>query len=411
MKSAEMLLISYAANALWMVLLFAAFAAAIVRLIRRAPAAHRHIVWATALVLSLILPFAKTFPAAAVTPSPSSSPASFVTSGGELRASVSVTPSSIHALAALYLGFMLIRMTRLARALQHTAASCRGALVQYADVATPFTAGIRRSVIVLPRSLARRPSERRAAIAHERAHIRRHDFAFNLLYEIALIPVAWHPAALFIKSQIDRTRELACDDLAARVPASYARMLLRLAHLMTPEAPAHGGVAVSMFDSDSLEARIRNLLERPARQARTIVALAIASLIAVSVGAATQAIRVTAPDDVRAFAGHWVADFQGHPFFSMEVDANGGGTIANFGILVNSDGEVTSGEPRPGFARVTEKHVEGATMHIVTRQAVTTSESARGSQRLVLDFVLISRTRGEIRIPGSRVKPWMVERR
>jgi BlaR1 peptidase M56 len=412
-RNAEIFLLTYAANALWMTCVVAALSGCIVRLIRRTPSAYLHVVWVAALVLSLLLPLAgmgpeqKTYRPATVTSSAvtPNSTASFLIAG-EGRPRWFPT----RALFAAYIIFMLVRSVRVAGAFRSIAATYRGPLIQYADVPAPFTAGIRRSVIVLPRSLVARSSERRAAVAHEIAHIRRHDFLLNVIFEIVLIPLAWHPAALFIKSRIDQTRELACDDRAARSPALYAKSLLSLAQVIWTAPPRF---AVGMFHSDSLEKRIRNLIDAPQRvrgiRAVALLVAGLASLMTLSAFASTQAIRVAASDDTKAFAGHWIAEFRGHPFFSMQLDANGGGTIANFGFLVSSDGELEDAGPRPGTARITKVSVEGPVLHIFSDERVTTSDGL--GQHLKLDLSFMAPNRGQIRVPGSLIKPWTVERR
>ena len=410
MRNAEALLLAYAANALWMTCALAALAAALTRVLRRASAAQTHVVWATALVLSMLLPLAawRPIPSAPTTPatsmslSPGAAPAILPAAA---PTSLAITPF----IAAALIAFTLIRAARLARAWMALVPMLRAPLIRYADVAAPFTAGIRRSVIVLPRWLATRPTERRAVLAHEIAHIRRHDFLFNVIYEVVLIPLAWHPAALWIKSQIDQTRELACDEIAARAPRAYARTLLDIAQNVWAAEGSAPRFAVAMFDSDALEKRIRNLLtDRPRIGKPWLLGVALTILAAASLAAATQAIRVATPAD---FAGHWAADFQGHPFFSMQLDRDGKGTINDFGIRVDSFGELESGEPRPGVARITDSRVEGSTLHLASEERVTTSDGGDRVQHLKLDFTITGANRGEIKIPGSRVKPWTVERR
>lgn len=419
MRNAEAFLLTWAANAAWMTCAMAALAAALTRLLQRAPAAHRHAVWATALALSLLLPFAAIRPATAPLPQRTerATPAAGALEtfrNAAANASLPMSNGVTAAVATALLAFMLLRAFRLVRAWRIVTALRRGRLIRYADVAAPFTAGIRRPVIVLPRSLATRATERRAAIAHEIAHVRRHDFLLNVVYECLLVPLAWHPAARFLKSRIDQTRELACDDLAARAPADYAQTLLNLARVVWATSETAPHFALTMFDSDSLEKRIRNLLDGRSRvglrRARWLLAAAIALLGAASIAAATHTISVAAGGDTKSFAGHWIADFDGHRFFSMQLDANGGGTIDNFGFFVDADGDLIGGEAKPGAAQITQTRPDGSVLHIAAEELVTTSKGEK-KEHLVLDLALTSGNRGEIRIPDSRVKPWAVERR
>src|SRR4029077_12768801 len=101
-----------------------------------------------------------------------------------------------------------------------------------------------------------------SAISHELAHALRHDFLFNLLYEIASLPVCFHPCAALILSRIAQTRELACDEIAAQMlPTTrrYATSLLHIAQSMF--TGARSDYALGLFDTNTLEERIMNILK------------------------------------------------------------------------------------------------------------------------------------------------------
>jgi beta-lactamase regulating signal transducer with metallopeptidase domain len=69
-----------------------------------------------------------------------------------------------------------------------------------------------------------------AALAHECAHIRRRDFAKNLIYECVAAAVAYHPVCWLMRRRIAETRELVCDEMAAGAAGDrpeYAASLLR----------------------------------------------------------------------------------------------------------------------------------------------------------------------------------------
>lgn len=85
-------------------------------------------------------------------------------------------------------------------------------LLVSAQVSGPVAAG---RAIILPESLLAEPSEDvlTTAVGHEMAHIARRDFAANLFYEVLYLPVGFHPAAWLIHREIERTREMACDEL------------------------------------------------------------------------------------------------------------------------------------------------------------------------------------------------------
>lgn len=407
METGEAIVLTYIANALWMTCVLAALTELLSRLSARTPAVQRHGLWVVALTLAVVLPLAA-FHRSSATPIAEV----HITKATTLRSDASAPTrrrSSIPAALLIVIPavFTITRATRLVRALRIISQLSDGRLIRYADVAAPFTAGIRRSVIVLPHWLRTWTAGRHVAIAHEIAHIRRRDFFWNLVQEGLILPLAWHPAALLIKARIDETRELACDDLAARDPQAYGRTLLDIAQRAGSLADGPG-LAIAMFDTDCLEKRIRNLVDdRPCSRHQWQLATGLVFLGAVSIGSAAQAVRVLTSTD---FAGRWTGSVNGHPFFSMQLTEDGRGTIDNFGILVANDGTIEDVELRPGVAQITNARAEGMTLHIASREPVMTSDND-GPQNLTLDFTITGVNHGEIRIPGSRVKPWSVERR
>jgi hypothetical protein len=101
-----------------------------------------------------------------------------------------------------------------------------------------------------------------SVLGHETAHVARRDYALNLVYEILRIPISFHPLANFIKRQIDRTRELACDEMVTErlvEPRAYAHALVRVADTLA--SPIERAFTLGMFDSDILEERIMKLTQ------------------------------------------------------------------------------------------------------------------------------------------------------
>src|SRR5205823_5595670 len=264
---------------------------------------------------------------------------------------VSLRPWSLYALLSAYLLFLLYRLIRLAQAWNRTdqirasahptkipdlmasaVARCQAALglrgvsiLGSSEISGPLTLGVRRAAIVFPESMfqSTSPTELTAALCHEMAHIRRHDFLMNLVYELALLPLSFHPAARWIKRRIDETRELACDEMAAgRMvnAASYARSLVSLARTMcslsSPRSLAGPGYTLSVFDANILEERIMKLLDKRPRptalRAKMALALGCLLLAATCPAALTFSLTVAVPtraadeSTVRAsFSGRW----------------------------------------------------------------------------------------------------------
>jgi beta-lactamase regulating signal transducer with metallopeptidase domain len=96
------------------------------------------------------------------------------------------------------------------------------------------TVGIHNPVLVLPECSLSHASEDELAsmLGHGLAHIRWHDFLLNLVYELLILPISFHPAATPIKARIDQTRGLACDEIAAEgmsTRTQHASSLLSIA--------------------------------------------------------------------------------------------------------------------------------------------------------------------------------------
>ena len=135
-----------------------------------------------------------------------------------------------------------------------------------AQVDSPMVVGWWRPVILVPVGLlsGMPPDEVEALLLHELAHVRRHDVLVGRLQAVVEVVLFFHPATWWISSQVRRSREACCDDLAVARGANrteYARALAALAEMAVgqstrPWAPAAGG--------GPLLHRIRRLLS-PAR--------------------------------------------------------------------------------------------------------------------------------------------------
>ena len=115
-------------------------------------------------------------------------------------------------------------------------------------VDTPTVIGWLRPVVLLPvAALANlTPDQVQAILAHELAHVRRHDFVVNLLQTIAETLLFYHPAVWWLSHRIRVEREHCCDDIAVEVcgdPVGYAEALTTLAAWARLRARAGGRVA------------------------------------------------------------------------------------------------------------------------------------------------------------------------
>jgi len=166
-------------------------------------------------------------------------------------------------------------------------------------VSGPVAVGFRRALLLFPPGFLDRINESdfEAVLAHEFAHMQRHDFAKNLLYEFLSLAAAYHPVLWLTRSRLAETREIVCDSIAANVVRgreTYARSLLRLASILSDRSPARTLHAIGIFDANIFERRIMNLAQKPIEttRARRFVITAACALIALATCASALALRV-----------------------------------------------------------------------------------------------------------------------
>src|SRR5439155_4572640 len=138
-------------------------------------------------------------------------------------------------------------------------------LLESAIVHVPTAVGIYRPAILLPASVFTGLPTRglEALIAHELAHVRRHDYLVNLLQAVAETLLFYHPAVWWVSGRIRAEREHCCDDLAISATGdarSYARALVRLEE-MRGSGPS---LAVAAAGGNLWNRVVRLLREAPA---------------------------------------------------------------------------------------------------------------------------------------------------
>ena len=160
-------------------------------------------------------------------------------------------------------------------------------LLQSAAVEVPSVIGTLRPVILIPASALTglTPEHIEMVLAHELAHIRRHDFFVNLLQAVAETLMFYHPAVWWMSQRVRVERENCCDDLAVAVcgnPIQYARALTRLEELRASSLPV-----VVAANGGSLLDRVRRIAagraERTASSSRWAAAIAMLALILTAV--------------------------------------------------------------------------------------------------------------------------------
>lgn len=332
----ESWLLAYLLNSLWQLpLLFAAGWLA-ARALRPLGAAAEHRVWVAVLFLQTLLP-AIALPSwsfigsriaawlAASLPWRIAHPAaagqvSVVMGPGSALGALPLSARLLAAIALLYLAAcaafaarFLVRAIRL-RALRNAAVplaldpqtahfwtACtahfglpRVALATAPAVFSPITMGLTRPLVLLPRGMASTlPAlDLHAVIAHEFAHIRRHDFLKNLLYELLALPVSYHPCSQAARARLMESREMVCDQTAAQFGGrhQYARSLLRLASLLLQGPLAGTPHAIGIFGAHTFERRVMRLTTQPSPVGTARRLLLFAACAALALGTCASAL-------------------------------------------------------------------------------------------------------------------------
>jgi len=159
-------------------------------------------------------------------------------------------------------------------------------LVESAAVEVPSVIGSLRPVILLPASAltGMTPEQIEMVLAHELAHIRRHDFFVNLLQSMVETLMFYHPAVWWMSRRVRVERENCCDDLAVAVcgnPIQYARALTRLEELR-----AHAPAITVAANGGSLLDRVRRIIagraESTGISSRWAAAVAMLSVVIIA---------------------------------------------------------------------------------------------------------------------------------
>lgn len=288
MTSVSEFVLNYVVNATWQIAVITLVAALGSVLLKHGPSRYRHVLWLAALALCVAVPLLNVAPIGSVVEAPSTNAplatAPTAVPANQSRADVpSLTPQNAlgrvnaepdspfltkrrtHVVSttsqttlwltlayALFITWRLIRLIRFWRrkeklrssaslagltpAAERAAQRCRSIFkiknvaVAQSSSRTPYTIGAHRPLIVLPEAFCTADEDcLLSVLGHEMAHVARRDYLVNLMCELALLPISFHPLSFLVKRQIDCARELACDELVSKrllPPKLYARSLI-----------------------------------------------------------------------------------------------------------------------------------------------------------------------------------------
>ncbi|WP_229490448.1 M56 family metallopeptidase [Pseudoduganella namucuonensis] len=205
-------------------------------------------------------------------------------------------------------------------------------------LASPVTAGWWRPVVLVPGALltGMPPDLLEALLAHELAHVRRHDYLVNLLQNAVEILLFYHPAVWWLSSRIAE-RELIADDIAASKLGEPRRLALALSELERLQFSTQQ-LALAANGGDLME-RIKRLLRPEAQGANWKAAIPALGLAVACFGGLANATAETkaVKADVRA-----VVDFNScakpkWPEASLKAEETGSVTLK---FLIGEDGKV-----------------------------------------------------------------------
>jgi hypothetical protein len=186
------------------------------------------------------------------------------------------------------------RARRLARTAEPVTAPVPGLRVCQSDaIASPLIIGVLQPRVVLPRAWTEWPQAKlRAVLAHEAAHIRRHDPLISLVARVNCCLFWFHPLAWWLERQLAVTAELACDEAGAQAVGEgrvYAEVLLEMAETVRRNGGRLVAVGIGMEGRGALEQRIDRVLlgdaaSRISRRRKLAIAAACLAAIFVVAG-------------------------------------------------------------------------------------------------------------------------------
>jgi TonB family protein len=264
-------------------ILFAAWSASLA--LRRASADLRHVIWLAAILAVAMLPAALAIPQSAI-PNAVQIVVPTVTLGASATARklpwlliIWTTGASLLLLRLIAGILSAARITRSARTLDGILYSGRAA--------TPMTWGFLHPVVILPSYAAEwTAAQHDLVVRHERAHIERHDWLWQMLASLLTAVFWFHPLMWLANFHLRREAEAAADDLVlstGAAPSDYAGRLVDVARrLHALSAPT---AVIAMIRTPDLETRVRSILDPSRRRVtagilvRCAIALAAAALI------------------------------------------------------------------------------------------------------------------------------------
>jgi beta-lactamase regulating signal transducer with metallopeptidase domain/thiol-disulfide isomerase/thioredoxin len=177
-------------------------------------------------------------------------------------------------------------------------------VLQSAVIDSPIVIGALKPVILVPVGILTglSPRELESILAHELAHVRRHDYLVNLMQGVIETLLFYHPAVWWISRRVRVEREHCCDDEAVRATGDRAVYVGALAAVAESAGGALGGPRLAPAATGGvLLARVRRVLGLPdadaGRAPRWLAGLVALVLCVVATGTVVTRAQEKPPKD------------------------------------------------------------------------------------------------------------------
>ena len=160
-----------------------------------------------------------------------------------------------------------------------------------ARVTGPLVVGVLKPVVLWPVGLLAGLSmaDVEAVLAHELAHVRRHDYLFNMAQSVVEVLYFFHPALWWLSARVREEREHCCDDLAVAVIGDARTLARALALVEAWQQDAQQTPTLAMAFASKrqlLLQRVRRMLGVPTRPLvsnGSLAGLTLATILLLSV--------------------------------------------------------------------------------------------------------------------------------
>lgn len=299
------------------------------RLLARAQAARRHAVWATAVVVILLLPLLSLLGrrVAIPVPAPRAKPVSTtpaanshwaagqpsgttVREATQVRAPVWQVPWTVIAWGGYLAGVLLVliplgtgvwRAHRMARgatpidshrdwqralkALTTPRMFSKVSLVTSSEIATPVTFGLLRPVVLLPDDVTTWSSRQlHDALVHEFAHVTRFDWGFQIIGVLTCALHWFNPLAWMAARRLELEAERACDERVVQRGASPHDYAEQLVALSRTRAAKQLHMTIALSRRSSLANRVNALLSYKESTMKSKLCLTVIAVVVTAAG-------------------------------------------------------------------------------------------------------------------------------